>query len=164
MPDWTTLDNLHLIIGFLAPGLIVLFVRSQFVAGRIASNLGVVPYVIGRTREQVNQSFRLTTRQRLSAAGARPKPSPATILPSSSPEPVSLGNSGEAWKPLKLPPSVRRSTEPSPAYSSMRGCAGRKPPTSDGVMSSPPPQFQGRSPSACARRRRTATVKGPTCA
>ena len=46
MPDWTTLDNLHLIIGFLAPGLIVLFVRSQFVTGRIASNLGVVPYVI----------------------------------------------------------------------------------------------------------------------
>ena len=45
MPDWTTLDNLYLIISLLAPGLIVLFVRSQFVTGRIASNLGVVPYV-----------------------------------------------------------------------------------------------------------------------
>ena len=46
MPDLTSLDNLYLIVGFLAPGLIVLFVRSQFVTGRIAPNLGVVPYVI----------------------------------------------------------------------------------------------------------------------
>ena len=46
MPDVTTLDNLYLIVGFLAPGLIVLFVRSQFVTGRIAPNLGLVPYVV----------------------------------------------------------------------------------------------------------------------
>ena len=49
-------------------------------------------------------------------------------------------------------------------YSSMRGCAGRKPPSCAGVMSSPPPRFQGRSPSACARRRRIATARRPTCA
>ena len=46
MPDLTSLKNLYLIVGFLAPGLIVLFVRSQFVTGRIAPNLGLVPYVI----------------------------------------------------------------------------------------------------------------------
>ena len=46
MSDLTSLDNLYLIIGFLAPGLIVLFVRSQFVTGRIAPDLGAVPYVI----------------------------------------------------------------------------------------------------------------------
>ena len=46
MPGFTTLGNLYLIVGFLAPGLIVLFVRSQFVTGRITPNLGVGPYVI----------------------------------------------------------------------------------------------------------------------
>ena len=46
MPDLTSVDNLYLIVAFLAPGLIVLFVRSQFVTGRIASDLGVVPYVV----------------------------------------------------------------------------------------------------------------------
>lgn len=45
MPDLTSLGNLYLIVGFLAPGLIVLFVRSQFVTGRIPPDLGVVPYV-----------------------------------------------------------------------------------------------------------------------
>ena len=34
MPDLKSLDNLYLILGFLVPGLIVLFVRSQFVTGR----------------------------------------------------------------------------------------------------------------------------------
>ena len=43
MPDLTSLENLYLIVGFLAPGLIVLFVRSQFVTGRIAPDLGAVP-------------------------------------------------------------------------------------------------------------------------
>ena len=46
MSDLTSLDNLYLIVGFLAPGLIVLFVRSQFVTGRISPDLGAVPYVI----------------------------------------------------------------------------------------------------------------------
>ena len=30
MPDLKSLDNLYLILGFLVPGLIALFVRSQF--------------------------------------------------------------------------------------------------------------------------------------
>ena len=77
-------------------------------------------------------------------------------------EPRKLGRGKETA--LKLPPSVPRLTGPSPAYSSMLGCAGRKPPICAGVMSSPPPRFQGRSPSACARRRRIAMVKQPTCA
>lgn len=34
VPDLKSLDNLHLILGFLVPGLIVLFVRSQFITGR----------------------------------------------------------------------------------------------------------------------------------
>ncbi len=34
MPDLKSLDNLYLILGFLVPGLIALFVRSQFVTGR----------------------------------------------------------------------------------------------------------------------------------
>ena len=46
MPDLVSFDNLYLIVGFLAPGLIVLFVRSQFVTGRMAPDLGAVPYVI----------------------------------------------------------------------------------------------------------------------
>ena len=33
-----SLDNVYLILGFLVPGLIVLFVRSQFVTGRIPSH------------------------------------------------------------------------------------------------------------------------------
>ena len=36
MPDLKSLDNLYLILGFLVPGLIALFVRSQFVPGRRA--------------------------------------------------------------------------------------------------------------------------------
>ena len=46
MPDLTSLDNLYLVVGFLALGLIVLFARSQFVTGRISPDLGAVPYVI----------------------------------------------------------------------------------------------------------------------
>ena len=42
MSDLTSLDNLYLIVGFLAPGLIVLFVRSQFVTGRISPDLGAI--------------------------------------------------------------------------------------------------------------------------
>ena len=38
MPDLKSLDNLYLILGFLVPGLIVLFVRSQFVTGRSPSH------------------------------------------------------------------------------------------------------------------------------
>ena len=38
MPDLKSLDNLYLILGFLIPGLIVLFVRSQFVTGRSPSH------------------------------------------------------------------------------------------------------------------------------
>ncbi len=34
MQDLKSLDNLYLTLGFLVPGLIVLFVRSQFVTGR----------------------------------------------------------------------------------------------------------------------------------
>ena len=34
MPDLTSFENLYLILGFLVPGLVVLFVRSQFVTGR----------------------------------------------------------------------------------------------------------------------------------
>ena len=34
MPDLTSLENLYLILGLLVPGLVVLFVRSQFVTGR----------------------------------------------------------------------------------------------------------------------------------
>ena len=34
VPDLKSLDNLYLILGFLVPGLIVLFVRSQFITGR----------------------------------------------------------------------------------------------------------------------------------
>ncbi len=34
MPDLKSLDNLYLVLVFLYPGLIVLFVRSQFVTGR----------------------------------------------------------------------------------------------------------------------------------
>ena len=34
MPNLKSLDNLYLILGFLVPGLIALFVRSQFVTGR----------------------------------------------------------------------------------------------------------------------------------
>lgn len=34
MPDFQSLDNLYMILGFLVPGLIVLFVRSQFITGR----------------------------------------------------------------------------------------------------------------------------------
>ena len=34
VPDLKSLDNLLLILGFLVPGLIVLFVRSQFITGR----------------------------------------------------------------------------------------------------------------------------------
>ncbi len=34
MPDLRSLDNLYLILGFIVPGLIVLFIRSQFVTGR----------------------------------------------------------------------------------------------------------------------------------
>ena len=77
-------------------------------------------------------------------------------------EPRKLGRGMETA--LKLPPSVRRSTGPSLGYSSMPGCAGRKPPSCAGAMSSPPPRFQGRSPSACARRRRIAMARQPTCA
>ena len=44
MPDLTSLENLYLIVGFFAPGLIVLFVRSQFVTGRIAPDLGAVSH------------------------------------------------------------------------------------------------------------------------
>ena len=34
MLDFKSLDNLYLILGFIVPGLIVLFVRSQFITGR----------------------------------------------------------------------------------------------------------------------------------
>jgi hypothetical protein len=34
MPNLKSLDNLYLILGFLVPGLIALFVRSQFVTGK----------------------------------------------------------------------------------------------------------------------------------
>ena len=34
MPDLKSFDNLYLVLGFLVPGLIALFVRSQFVTGR----------------------------------------------------------------------------------------------------------------------------------
>lgn len=34
MPDLKSLDNIYLVLGFLVPGLIALFVRSQFVTGR----------------------------------------------------------------------------------------------------------------------------------
>ena len=38
MLDLKSLDNLYLIVGFLVPGLVVLFVRSQFVTGRSPSH------------------------------------------------------------------------------------------------------------------------------
>ena len=37
MPDLKSLDNIYLLLGFLAPGLIILFIRSQFTTGRIPS-------------------------------------------------------------------------------------------------------------------------------
>ena len=46
MPDLKSLDNLYLILGFLVPGLIVLFVRSQFVTGRSPSHsAALLPYL-----------------------------------------------------------------------------------------------------------------------
>ena len=42
MPDLKSLDNLYLILVFLVPGLIVLFVRSQFVAGRRPSHSAAI--------------------------------------------------------------------------------------------------------------------------
>ena len=38
MPDLKSLENVYPILGFIVPGLIVLFVRSQFVTGRIPSH------------------------------------------------------------------------------------------------------------------------------
>ena len=38
MAAFKSLDNVYLIVGFLVPGLIVLFVRSQFVTGRSPSH------------------------------------------------------------------------------------------------------------------------------
>ena len=38
MPDLKSADNLYLVLGFIVPGLIVLFVRSQFVTGRSPSH------------------------------------------------------------------------------------------------------------------------------
>ena len=39
--DLRSLENRYLIVGFLAPGLIVLSVQSQFVTGGFAPNLGM---------------------------------------------------------------------------------------------------------------------------
>ena len=42
MPDLKSLDNLYLTLGFLVPGLIVLFVRAQFVTGRSPSHSAAI--------------------------------------------------------------------------------------------------------------------------
>jgi hypothetical protein len=35
MPDMKSVDNVYLVLGFLVPGLIIIFVRAQFTTGRI---------------------------------------------------------------------------------------------------------------------------------
>ena len=42
MPELKSLDELYLILGFLVPGLIVLFVRSQFITGRSQPHAAVL--------------------------------------------------------------------------------------------------------------------------
>lgn len=46
MPDLKSLDNIYLILAFLVPGLLVLFVRSQFVTGRSPPpSAALLPYL-----------------------------------------------------------------------------------------------------------------------
>ena len=37
MPDLKSLDNIYLLLAFLAPGLVILFIRSKFTTGRVPS-------------------------------------------------------------------------------------------------------------------------------
>jgi len=47
MPDLKSLDNIYLVLGFLVPGLIIVFVRSRFLTGRITPhNEAILSYLV----------------------------------------------------------------------------------------------------------------------
>lgn len=47
MPDLRGLDNIALIVAFIVPGLVILFVRTQFITGRLPpANEAILPYLV----------------------------------------------------------------------------------------------------------------------
>lgn len=76
MPDLKSLDNIYLLLGFLAPGMIILFIRSQFTTGRIPSQaeaslaylaISVIYYAIALPLIEAVQSAHLIGYERAAA-------------------------------------------------------------------------------------------------